>query len=306
MYILLGLAAMVTVGLSLLMGYAGQVSLGQGVLLRYRRLHRGPARAHGVPALAGLIAAPVAAAVFAALVGVPLLRLRGHQLAFATLAMQLILLSLAGQLDWTGGDIGLQGIPQLGDRPVEVASAIRATPTSTWAALALVMLVTRNVIASRPGRGLRALATSETAAASRGIPVGRYKLLCSACRPRSPGWPAASSLLHRLPGARFVPGAAFVRVRRDGRGRRAGTIWGALVGATAITLLVQVLNHGRHAARDAQLRAQRAVLRGLRAAARRGRALPAAGPRAGTERTAAAPPAGTARARRRARRGPQA
>ncbi|MFC7106055.1 branched-chain amino acid ABC transporter permease [Nonomuraea rubra] len=122
------------------------------------------------------MAAPVAAAISALVIGVPLLRLRGHHLAFATLAMQLILLSLAGQLEFTGGDIGLQGIPQFGVGSFEATSA-SVYAYLTWAGLALVMLVTHNVIASRPGRALRALATSETAAASSGIPVGRYKLV---------------------------------------------------------------------------------------------------------------------------------
>src|SRR6185312_16450650 len=44
------------------------------------------------------------------------------------------------------------------------------------AALVLTLVVTRNLIASRAGRGLRALATSETAAAASGVPVGRYRL----------------------------------------------------------------------------------------------------------------------------------
>ncbi|MFG1998607.1 hypothetical protein ACGFNU_05605 [Spirillospora sp. NPDC048911] len=48
------------------------------------------------------------------LVGVPLLRLRGHYLAFGTLAFQLILLSLIGKSAWLGGDIGLSGIPASG------------------------------------------------------------------------------------------------------------------------------------------------------------------------------------------------
>ncbi|NUS05171.1 MAG: branched-chain amino acid ABC transporter permease, partial [Nonomuraea sp.] len=175
-YVLLGLAAMVTVGVSLLKGNAGQVSLCQGAYYAIGAYTAALLALGGVPPVVGLVAAPVAAAASALVIGVPLLRLRGHHLAFATLATQLILLSLAGQLEITGGDIGLQAIPRFGVGSYEMGSAT-GYAYLTWAGLALVMLVTRNVIDSRPGRALRALATSETAAASSGIPVGRYKLV---------------------------------------------------------------------------------------------------------------------------------
>src|SRR5690606_22651393 len=161
-YVLLGLAAIVTVGVSLLMGFAGQVSLGQGAFYGVGAYTAALLALNGFPPLVGLVAAPLVAAVFAAVIGMPLLRLRGHHLAFATLAVQLILLSLAGQLEFTGGDIGLQGIPQFGIGSWEMDGAA-SYAWLTWAALALVMLITHHVITSRPGRALRALATSETA-----------------------------------------------------------------------------------------------------------------------------------------------
>jgi branched-chain amino acid transport system permease protein len=83
-YILLGLAAIVTVGLSLLMGYAGQVSLGQAAFYAVGAYTAGLLAVHGQPPLLGLLAAPLVAAAFALVVGVPLLRLRGNHLAFAT------------------------------------------------------------------------------------------------------------------------------------------------------------------------------------------------------------------------------
>src|SRR5207342_2925810 len=81
------LAAMVVTGLSLLMGYAGQASLGQGAFVAAGALTvaLGTTR-YGLPPLVALLAAPVVAGAFAAVVGVPLLRLKGHYLAFGTLA----------------------------------------------------------------------------------------------------------------------------------------------------------------------------------------------------------------------------
>ncbi|GLW09336.1 branched-chain amino acid ABC transporter permease [Microtetraspora sp. NBRC 13810] len=241
-YIFLGLAAMVTVGVSLLMGYAGQVSLGQGAFYAVGAYTAGLLTVQGGPPLAGLLAAPVAAAAFALVVGVPLLRLRGHHLAFATLATQLILLSLAGQLEFTGGDIGLQGIPQFSAGSFEVGGAA-GYAYLTWAGLALVMLVTRNVIASRAGRGLRALATSETAAASSGVPVGRYKLAVfslSAAFAGLAGGIYAFYVGYVAPGSFPVLLSVEYIVMAVVGGL--GTVWGAVAGAAVITLLVQVLN----------------------------------------------------------------
>jgi branched-chain amino acid transport system permease protein len=241
-YILLGLAAIVTVGVSLLMGYAGQVSLGQGAFYAIGAYTAALLSLNGVPPLAGLVAAPVVAAASALVIGVPLLRLRGHHLAFATLAMQLILLSLAGQLEVTGGDIGLQAIPQFGVGSYEMGGA-SAYAYLTWAGLAVVMLVTHNVITSRPGRALRALATSETAAASSGIPVGRYKLVVFAL---SAAFAGLAGGIYCFYTGYVAPGSFPVLISIQYIVMAVvgglGTIWGAVVGAAAITLLVQGLD----------------------------------------------------------------
>lgn len=241
-YVLLGLAAMVTVGVSLLMGYAGQVSLGQGAFYAVGAYTAALLALNGVPPLVGLLAAPVVAALAALVIGTPLLRLRGHHLAFATLATQLILLSLAGQFEFTGGDIGLQGIPQFGVGSFEAGGA-SVYAYLTWAGVALVMLVTRNVIASRPGRALRALATSEIAAASAGIPVGRYKLVVFALSAAFAGLAGGIYCFYTgyvAPGSFPVLLSIQYIVMAVVGGL--GTIWGAVAGAAAITLLVQGLD----------------------------------------------------------------
>jgi branched-chain amino acid transport system permease protein len=242
-YILLLLAATVVTGLSMLMGYAGQVSLGQGSFGLIGGYTAALLAVHGVPTLVGLLAAPVAAAVVAAVIGVPLLRLRGHQLAFATLAIQLILLSVVGQQDWAGGDIGLQGVPRLSVAGHEFAGDA-AYAYLALGVLAVAALVTRNVVASRPGRGLRALATSEVAAASSGVPVPAYKqavFSLSAAYAGLAGGIYAFYIGYVAPGS-FPVLQSFEYVVMVAVGG-AGTVWGALAGATAITLLVQVLNN---------------------------------------------------------------
>jgi branched-chain amino acid transport system permease protein len=240
-YILLGLAAMATIGLSLLMGYAGQVSLGHASFYAIGAYTAGLISVHNGPSLAGLAAAPVVAALAAVLIGVPILRLRGHQLAFATLALQLILLSVLADADWAGGAIGLQGVPHLSVAGVELDEDLDYAYV-VWAGVVLAMLVAHNLVNSRTGRGLRALATSETAAAASGVPVGAYRLLVFAVSAAFAGLAGgiyAFYLGYLAPGSfpvllsvQFVVMAAVGGV---------GSIWGALLGATAITVVVQSL-----------------------------------------------------------------
>jgi branched-chain amino acid transport system permease protein len=242
-YILLVLAATVVTGLSMLMGFAGQVSLGQAAFYMIGGYTAALLATHGVPTWLGLLAAPVVAAGVAAVVGVPLLRLRGHQLAFATLAIQLILLSLVGRQGWTGGDIGLQGVPLLSIGGYEFSGDLPYAYLAL-AALGLVVLVTRNVIASRPGRGLRALATSEVAAASSGVPVPAYKQVVFSL---SAGYAGLAGGIYAFYIGYVAPGSfpvlqSFEYVVMVAVGG-SGTVLGALAGATAITLLVQLLNN---------------------------------------------------------------
>ncbi|NVI90229.1 branched-chain amino acid ABC transporter permease [Actinomadura sp. BRA 177] len=241
-YVLLLLSATVVVGLSMLMGFAGQVSLGQAAFTMIGGYTAALTATHGLPTWLGLLLAPVVAAACAALVGVPLLRLRGHQLAFATLAIQLILLSLVGRQEWTGGDIGLQGVPRLQVAGYEFAGEISYAYLALGA-LGLVVLITRHIVTSRPGRGLRALATSEVAAASSGVPVAVYKQTVFSL---SAGFAGLAGGIYAFYIGYVAPGSfpvllSFEYVVMVVVGG-AGTIWGALAGATAITLLLQLLN----------------------------------------------------------------
>jgi branched-chain amino acid transport system permease protein len=182
------------------------------------------------------------AAALAVVFGWPLLRLRGHYLAFATLALQLIILGLAAQSDFLGGAVGLQGIPQLGIGSLTLADA-RQYAWLVWAAVCLVLLLTANIIASRPGRGLRALAASESVASSSGVPVARYKVVVFAISASFAGLAGgiyAFYLGYIAPGSFPVVLSIEWLVMAVVGGL--GTRWGPVVGATGIVLVVQVLN----------------------------------------------------------------
>ena len=254
MYTEMGLAAMVAVGLSLLMGFAGQISLGQGAFYALGAYTTGilsvgidpderivnPDAAYDP--LVALAAAPVLTALVAAVVGVPLLRLRGHYLAFATLALHLILLAILFAEDrFTGGqDPGLAGIPllEVGGHTIDgerLAAVI-------WGIVALSVLMAMNLVGSRAGRAMRAIATSEATASAVGINVAMYKLrlfVLAAGLAGLAGGLFAYYLLFLSPDAfPLLMSILFVVMVAIGG---MGSIYGAVVGAVVIIYLDEKL-----------------------------------------------------------------
>lgn len=105
-----GLAA---IGLSLLMGLAGQVSLGHAAFFAVGAYSEAIlVTKAGWPLLPAALVSVLAAMVVALLVGLPLLRLRGHFLALATLGLGIIVAVVVRELEVTGGTSGLYGIPK--------------------------------------------------------------------------------------------------------------------------------------------------------------------------------------------------
>lgn len=241
-YVLIGSSAMVTLGISLLMGYSGQVSLGQGAFYAIGAYTAGVMSTHGWPTLLGLVCAPIFAGLVALVIAMPIMRLRGHYLAFATIAIQLVVLAIVTNTQSLGGGIGIDGIPQL--NIVRQLTSPRAYAWLTWIATALLLVIAHNIVYSRAGRGLRALATSEVAAESSGVPVTRYRIIVfavSAAFAGVAGGIYAYFLGFISPGS-FPIMTSFEYVIMAVIGGL-GSIWGAVVGATLITLLVQLLNH---------------------------------------------------------------
>jgi branched-chain amino acid transport system permease protein len=245
LYTLMGLAAIVTIGLSLLMGFAGQISLGQGAFYALGAYVVGilatPAdlfpKGRGIDPLLALGAAPLACALVGAVVGVPLLRLRGHYLAFATLALHLIMLALLFTWEsWTGGQIGLIGIPPLEVAGHEITGERHAAVV--WAIAVLTLLIALSLVASRAGRALRAIASSEAGAAAAGVNVASYKLrlfVLSAALAGLAGGLYAYLLQYLSPDAfPLIVSITFVVMVAVGG---MGSLYGAVLGAIAITWL---------------------------------------------------------------------
>jgi branched-chain amino acid transport system permease protein len=247
-YIFIGLSTMVVSGLSLLMGFAGQVSLGQAAFYAIGAYTAALlTRDLNVPPLLGLAIAPLASAAIAYVVGLPLLQLRGHYLAFGTLAFQLITLSVIGEArDITGGDTGLPAIPSLGVGPLVVEGPFKPIVFGylAWGLALLTLLFNQHLVKSRPGRALRALATSEAAALAAGVAVGRYKLqvfALSAAYAGLAGGVYAFFVTYIAPGSfPLVRSIEFLIMATVGG---LGSVWGSAVGASVVFLVVQVLQN---------------------------------------------------------------
>ena len=176
----LGFAAIYAIfvtGLNFFMGYAGQVSFGQNAFAALSGYTSAVLTSnYGWQPIAALPLGVVGAVVLAFIVGYPALRLRGHYLAMATLALGMIVYEIA--VEWqsvTQGYMGISGIPPLGigrwelnDPKYQLAFLI--------AVLVVALIAAYRLKESRFGMALAAIAGSEDAAKAVGIDVARYKL----------------------------------------------------------------------------------------------------------------------------------
>jgi branched-chain amino acid transport system permease protein len=240
--VLIALNAIVCVGLNLLIGYAGQISLGHAGFFGLGAYGSALLATHaGLPPLAALLAATALVGVLAALVGGPILRLKGHYLAMATLGLGIIVSIVITTEDrLTGGPDGM-AVP-----PLRLAGFVVQGERGWYWSLAGCLLaavwLAQNLIASPTGRALRALHTSEVAAELAGVDSARHKLIVfviSALFAAFAGGlaafhagfvtPAKASFLHSI---ELVTMVVF--------GGMAST-FGAVVGAAVLTLLPQLL-----------------------------------------------------------------
>ena len=174
--IIVGLYTLVGIGLCLLMGFAGQVSLGHAAFYGLGAYSSALLTVHfDLSPVLALVAAAVLTGLIAFFLGIPAMRLEEHYLALATLGWGIIVFIFFNeQTSLTGGPSGFSGIPYFSIGPL-VFSSDMSFYYLVLAVVALGMLLAYNLVHSRMGRALRALRTSEAAAQSLGIATSRYK-----------------------------------------------------------------------------------------------------------------------------------
>jgi branched-chain amino acid transport system permease protein len=168
-----GIAAIVATGLVLLTGISGQTSFGQASFVGLAAYATAMlTRFAGTAPWLGLLAGLALTGGVAWLLGLITARLSGHFLALCSVAWGIAFFALFGTLPFLHGFNGIAGIPPLGLGPVSAADP-RAGLAVILAALALGLLLARNLLASRTGRALHALNGARGMAESMGIDTVR-------------------------------------------------------------------------------------------------------------------------------------
>jgi branched-chain amino acid transport system permease protein len=175
--IFIGLSTMVTVGLCLLLGYTGQVSLGQAAFYGLGAYFSAVLSTnYDVNPWLAMVIAATATGAFAYVIGYPIFRLKGNYLAMATLGLGIIMWILFRQLSqFTGGPDGMAGIPFLSIGGFMFDTSFKRY-FLVWFFCLAVLLISQNIVRSRTGRALRAIHGSEAAAESIGINVDQFKV----------------------------------------------------------------------------------------------------------------------------------
>jgi len=240
--VITGILFIGVLGLDVLMGYTGQVSLGQGGFMAIGGYTAAIlAVRYGWPPLAGTAAGIVLSLLCALVLSLATMRLRGVYLALATLSFGLMIDSLAiGMMDTTGGPSGLVGIPSFSIGPYSFASPLAMYYLVAVLIVVLVLLL-HGGLRLGFGRALKAIRTDQTAAAALDINVPRYKVAAF----------AISAALASLSGSLYAFFFHFLSPEMVNTSRSLemitmlviggeGTLVGSLFGVALLTLLPEI------------------------------------------------------------------
>ncbi|HEB29293.1 MAG TPA: branched-chain amino acid ABC transporter permease [Spirochaetes bacterium] len=241
--IFLGINIIITIGLSLLMGYAGQISLGQAAFFGIGAYTSGVLTVKlGMPLFVSFPLSLLMTVAIAFLVGLPTLRLKGHYLAMATLGLgEIVFIVFNELLSLTGGPSGFGNIPLIRFFGFELDNDYKYF-VFVWAIVALILYFSLNLVNSRVGRALKAIHKAEKESATMGINTSRLKLYIFAL---SAGFASIAGFLYAhyvtfLSPGTFSLGFSIILVTMVAVGGMEN-IWGAIIGTTVLTVLPEYL-----------------------------------------------------------------
>lgn len=236
------LNAIVCIGLNLLIGYAGQISLGHaGFFALGAYASAILTRRYEIPGLIAMLMGAGGVGLLAFVVARPILKLKGHYLAMATLGLGIIVAIVINREIWlTGGPDGIR-VPAL------FVGEWRVSRIEDWywvagGSMLLAVWLSLNLIDSGVGRALRGLNGSEVAAATAGVDTVRYKVMVF----------VVSAVFASLAGSLFAHAERFITPQEAGflrsiefvtmvvLGGMAST-FGAVVGAALLTVMPQAV-----------------------------------------------------------------
>ena len=241
--VFVGINTMLAIALNLLLGYAGQISLGHAGFFGLGAYLSGILTVtYGWNPWQAMPAAAVIVGCLAGLIGFPVLKLKGHYLAMATLGLGIIIYIVFNEtVDLTGGPSGLSGIPNLALGGVIFDSDVK-NYYLIWGFTLAVILFSLNLANSRVGRALRAVHDSEVAAQVVGVNARLLKVQIF----------ALSAVISSLAGSLYAHTMTFVSPASFGFNFSVelltmvvigglGSVYGSFLGAALLTLLPEFL-----------------------------------------------------------------
>ena len=238
----IGLYSMVALGLVLLTGVAGQTSFGQAAFVGLGAYTSAYLTTRFGTSPWFTLAIGIAITLLVALfLGFITLRMKGHYLPLATIAWGISLYYVFGNLEMLGGHTGMTGIPALSIAGFELKDERRYF-FLIWLLVLAALWATHNILDSRPGRAIRALRGGLDMVEAFGVDAARLKIVAF----------VYAALLACVSGWLYAHLQRFVNPTPFGINQGieylfmavvggAGSVWGAVVGATLITLLKQLL-----------------------------------------------------------------
>jgi branched-chain amino acid transport system permease protein len=241
--VFIGINTMLAVALNLLLGYAGQISLGHAAFFGLGAYFSGVLTTRfGLDPWIALAIAAAANGGLAFVIGFPILKLKGHYLAMATLGFGIIIYIIFNEtVAVTGGPSGLSGIPN-----IKILSFVFDNDFSNyyliWIITLAVMLLSINLSQSRIGRALRAINDSEVAARVMGVNARILKVQIF----------AVSALISAVAGSLYAHTMTFISPTSFGFNFSVelvtmviigglGSIYGSFLGAAILTVLPEFL-----------------------------------------------------------------
>ena len=173
---LIGITVIAAIGLSILLGYCGQLSIGHAGFIAIGAYTAAVlTNVFELPFLVGLIAAGFMAGFVGLIFGIPSLRVKGFYLAIATIAAQFIIIWVINHLEITGGFVGI-GVPY-----ASIGGFVFDTEASQFYLIMVIAVICtffgKNLARTRIGRAFIAIRDNDLAAEVMGINLFYYKLL---------------------------------------------------------------------------------------------------------------------------------
>lgn len=239
LFTFIGIYTILAVGLNMLMGYAGQISLGHAAFYGLGAYTTAIATVHWhwSPWFALLLAIALTT-IIAFLIALPMLKLTGYYLGMGTLGFGMIFYVVFREWSQlTGGASGLVGIPQLSLGSITLGAG-KGYFFLVWGTVFACFVVCERIIKSRVGRALRAIHDSERAAAAMGVDTSRLKVwvfVLSAVFASLAGFLYAHLVSFISPNSfDFIVSVRLVTMVVIGG---MASIWGSLLGASLLTFL---------------------------------------------------------------------